>query len=131
MVGGEVGVAEFGAVAFVAEFIEAGVDGDTGDPVFEGDLAAVLVEVREYFEEDSLGHICFSGSSGLASAHDGCDEGAESFHELVCGGFMAVDDLRDKVQVLVMCVTHALFVPDLTSLYDKTPVTGGCFTRNC
>jgi hypothetical protein len=49
---------------------------------------------------------------------------------LVCGGFMAVDDLRDEGQVLVLYVTHALVVPDSTSLYEKTPVMSGCFTRN-
>lgn len=86
---GEVGHAPFGPGFLGADGIEAMIDGDAGDPVFDGCLALELVEVLENPGEDVLGEIFFGGAAGEVGADDPDDEGVEEFDEFA-GGFLIV-----------------------------------------
>jgi len=86
---GEVGHPPFRPVLLGADGIEAMIDGDPGDPVFNGNLALILAEMMEDAGEDFLGEILLGGAAGKVGPDDPQDEWIQSLNQFA-GGLLIV-----------------------------------------
>jgi hypothetical protein len=84
----EVTPAVFGATGFGAKGVQADVQAEAGDPVFEGSCGFVAVEVFEELDEDVLNEVLCGGASGEMIGNDATDLGVECFDEPRGGGFV-------------------------------------------
>jgi hypothetical protein len=85
----EVAPAVFGATGFGAKGVQADVQAEAGDPVFEGSCGFVAVEVFEELDEDVLNEVLCCGASGEMIGNDAIDLGVECFDEPRGGGFVS------------------------------------------
>jgi hypothetical protein len=143
----KIGITKFRTHFLGLDLVDAGVDGDAGDPMFERHFAGELRELLKNLGENHLAKILFVGAPGAMGAHEFKDERMEPADQLAGGVFIVLErsgDERTGIRLISDLVQGVLTLTDdrgarvgvtkspaRIDLASKDQSEGGCAFRHC
>lgn len=88
--------------------IEAGIDGDAREPVFEWNSAAELIEFAEHFQKNLLDKVLRIFAAREVGANDLSGQWVEMFNQLGSGGVIALAQARHEGRERLQGVRHSI-----------------------
>ena len=121
---GEVGPAQFRAGAFAVNLVEAGVDGDAGDPMLQRHVPGILFEFGEHFRKNHLHHVFLVRAARTAGPDEFEHERVEVLEQQARRVFVALNDLANASRDIQPIFRHKEFAADILTDDDSADGAG-------